>query len=601
MVKSGTAHTITMDKLMLTKDAALAGGWDNAKQAQWGNLTAIAIKLTSQKFKRGEFKSMMEVLTYVAFLRSLIGAILNHSSKVGMLRTEAVSTPITEHPSSPYKLLFPEFKSWVELINENEKLIPGDAIQLSGKIVSDDSNESNEVTYPRSKVMANSQGFQILHSPSGTEGMFNANLFFQALTNKQLDQETKQKYIQAIYYYVLDTMPCERGSSAVSQMIYHALEDAYLGKISYLGKLTSQFGHSQGVTADLAAMLSHSFEEFRDYFIKNNIDSEIEVIDMPIADYLPAISSTQLLKKIDAISVEVARYEKLRDVYTKVKESGVMDFRQTDWSQQMTFLKSLVEGAANVQELQQVQVLLQSLLEAISQRNGYLYHYFFNTLTDQTPWPKVTAQLPDNVTFEALAGGHRMLGSINTAVAELYSNVRISLLRIKGVTNASLFKAQLGTGYLPALAPVPEGTSDKDAVSLYFASFEDFIQKYPHYSEGLDYLVKLIQIIEAQSAQGLSREQIIEENFKRIYEEDLQLIPGDKRQPYAEFIKRTQSWGINIYKRPIARVYDNLAELKVGLLQLTSLKPLLKLKEGSPLAVLLDSSLDVQKSHRPKL
>lgn len=373
---------------MLPKHQALSMAWGASKQQTWGELTNLSILLTSKMLKEGKFEDIKQLYTHIAGMRTTIGAILGHSPAVGKIGRSIALTPIENHPDSGYKDLHAEFASWVEHLRqsatkeENITVDKNSAVTLTGTFNHSDEDKPQE--YTRSTVFG-SEAFNISHSQDQGILLHLANENFKRLDEEDLDNQAKQKCIENIYFYLADAMPCARGAGSIAQMLFYALEDAHTGKMRYLGKMASQFGHAQGVTPDIAAMLSPTVEEFRTYLNNYVIEPDIVVTKKLLELEAEAMEPAEFLKTLEASKQALEKFLKtlkrdsFGDIQRKTVESMLNAFK---------FLYELAEKTqSDPQQLQKLQFIFTKIKQSLA-GNEVCYLQFYTMLDNKVGWPE---------------------------------------------------------------------------------------------------------------------------------------------------------------------------------------------------------------------
>lgn len=560
MLVFNKTKAIPLSQLMLPKDKALSNAWKPDRQADWGLLTAFAIECTSDKFKRGEFDNIIEAFNYLANFRRVIGAILGHHSHSGMLRTSGASTPITNHEDSPYKDMYLEFCSLLERAQSDPGNLQEGIVTLRGLDI------SNQV-FNRSAIVSTNNGYQIHHSAAGKQSLDLANDYFVKLKkNHDLSIEDKQVNTEAVLFYVSDSMPCVRGSAAVAMMLFYALEDAFTGNIRYMGHLDSLYGNRQGVTPDLAAMVSPSLSDFQAYLRKCNYDPDVKVVKpaVPLDDMM---SSEKLLQDLMSMQVEAKRYDELLKKHCDFES---LKFGLMQWGDCFSFLITLVnEDNDNSNRLIQINGLKNAIAKAMSQRDPYLYRYFCEDLNDRTQWP---APLNFELASEEVKDLFNKNISKLSHILNLFFNAGISLSNSKDsrdfytLSTMSQFKIKL--------------TQQHELLS--YAIAEDAVRKYPQFPRALDILIEIVLEMD-NLKNSLSKEAVVDQLFKKFYEKinGSTVSSQGQNKSFEEYIKGTQAWGVNVQKRSLNEIYDNLEEVKNGLYGYSAFQPILKLNQAN--------------------
>lgn len=306
--------SISSEKIMLSRDQALQAAWGSDKQKEWGELTNMAILMTSDMLKKGKFKNITELYYQLVNERVLIGYLLKHPFEIGQAHARDMITDISK--KGRYGNMYSEFASLVESLQESNQdyfKIQGNSLQIMG-VYEDDSQEK---VYARSKIedyQGKKTAFRIWHVQDPSKHFYQAEKQFKKLTQeKQLSIEEKRACIEAIYYYLADAMPCKRGSAAIAEMLFYSLEDAFTDKMRYIGKMKSE------ILPDLAAMLSPSLEDFRDYFNRNAVNSEIVVEKKTSEIEIELIPIEEFIREISEAKEKIEEYKAL------IEKNGVND------------------------------------------------------------------------------------------------------------------------------------------------------------------------------------------------------------------------------------------------------------------------------------
>jgi hypothetical protein len=247
--------------------------WD--KQEVWGELTAKFIEEAVNKLKSNEITTINDLYNFLAQARLEISQILNHgndvspnltysdefeSDKFGQPRIVTYFTMVENR--TRYSDFFSEL---IFFINANH---PQLGVQKNCILY------HNSKNIKRSKIIKISSNFiDIIHTEPES---FNAiialaeNLFIKLKANKASQPEKTRKTINKIYFYIVDAMLSCRGSSAISEMLYHALERHFLDNYSYISTSNSaEYTGQRAISPDILAMVSPSFTVFNKYFTKH--------------------------------------------------------------------------------------------------------------------------------------------------------------------------------------------------------------------------------------------------------------------------------------------------------------------------------------------
>lgn len=388
---SHAERTITSDKLMLSRQE-LAVSWGESKQKAWGQLTNAAILLTSNMIKKGQFDNMKNLHYHMVGLRQTIGAILNHDHNIGELRDKCrTETPIDRgDPTSPYRALYPEFQSWLTAL-KNSWFNRCNVSYEYGGITLMGTHAIVRSRYPRSTIREQSSGgFVINHTDHRLlpDIMEYADSHLQALmANPNMSPQEKRQHTEAIFFYLADGMPCSRGSAAIAQMLFFSVEDAFIGQMRCLNKLASQYGHNQGVTPDIAAMLSPTLPKFQAYLNDYIIDQGVTVTKCYPATEINVDSDIlqQQLKSAKEASKTLYKpstdasvmHPPGREPLKLVKESFAALYRITK------------KCKANRVQLELIHFFVKELIQSFSENHGNYYAQFYLLLSekDTSFWP----------------------------------------------------------------------------------------------------------------------------------------------------------------------------------------------------------------------
>ncbi len=299
-----TKDETSVDKIMVHSSKSLISAWGSDKQARWGQLTYLAIKLAVTKLQSGKISKVSELFTILSHFRMVIGLILDHPFSTGYERVNLSKyevTSIIPHQgkySDLYEELLTEFQ---ELKKEYPHLVQHDKITLLAKkapylrtTISTDqkSNPHPDIHLQHVKKSDIAMALQQAEQP-----------FAKLTTESEAPESVKRQLIREIVFYYVDTMPLALGSSAVGQMIYHVLEKSFTGKYSCLGRARSKHGFEYGLSLDIAAMLAVDFSSFDNYFTENIVDLSVSVVDLSDEKVAEIIDNTQPISKEDMLAL----------------------------------------------------------------------------------------------------------------------------------------------------------------------------------------------------------------------------------------------------------------------------------------------------------
>ncbi len=535
-------QTIASDKLMLPKHQALAQAWDANKQQTWGELTGLAILMTSDMIKNNQFESIMELYKHMAGMRVLIGATLGHPPEVGKIGRGMARTPIENHPDSGYKDLHAEFKSWIELLRGNPTkdnvTVSDGRVTLTGHAHT--STKDDSLPYTRSSIEGDEK-FYIFHSQDQNVLIKLANDAFLRLNeDPTISNREKQKLIEAIYFYLADAMPCARGAGSIAQMLFYALEDAHIGQMRYLGKMGSQFGHEQGVTPDIAAMLSPALEDFQSYLNEHVIDPGIKVIKQDFVATPEALSLDELLEHVNRTAKLLSEYAATLQ-YNAV--GNVQRAAIEPMSRAFAFLKALIEKSSeNPSQVAMLQLYLIKLKQQLA-NNQACYPQLYQLIEDKKHWPapepKAFESMPDGDRNEALDKVRSVVGRIHdycSAVGYLYgwnSNTHhvathYTAKKISSVAYAFKSENEFGTHDL----------------NQCFSIFEQLIADQPPFGRGVNEVIDILLMIDEDKKQSIPQAQ----TEQKIYEKLCKPLdtPQDKLNPF--YVRDTKNFITKLYE-----------------------------------------------------
>ncbi|MBS0288799.1 MAG: hypothetical protein JSS07_02020 [Proteobacteria bacterium] len=391
-ISTTATQIIPLEKIMLPKHQALSNAWGNAKQSLWGKLSAYAILISSDKIKHNELNSAIEIYRFIAQCRRLIGTILNHSTEVGKPRSGYLQTIFSNQ--NRYKDQYPELKRILETTTN------GPCIQVkndNGTKSFTFSSKDGEKEYERTVMSLDFMCDEIMMYHTKEPGFLikKADEAFNELKSSA-DLDRKKILIAQIFHCFNDAVLTNRGGAAISQIAYHALEFAFIEKFSYFGKIASKFGYTCGVQADIASMVSPTFEDFYTYLNTYIIEPAVEVstqttLVAPMESQKFDIENRvkEFRGNIKLFLEDIAAFEKLFadddiGVLTKHRKQQLEGFKES-----LLFLDTFEKSCISKNnELTYATLFLFDELVNAFVNNDLIYPYFYASLKQkQYNWP----------------------------------------------------------------------------------------------------------------------------------------------------------------------------------------------------------------------
>lgn len=386
--------SLSAELLLINPSLALQQSYQVEKQQDWGKFTYLCILLAQNQLKQNKIKTLMELFNLIADCRSLIGAILSHDKGTGKPRQGIAWTPILSNPYSPYCDQLPEFKAWYlqlkQLSQKTEK-----SIKLKGQLI----HEEKNIEYDRSTVTQEGENhFTLFHNPSIGSTIFQAQSAFArlfALNSDLMESEREVKIrelLNQILFFTADAMLYNRGTPSIAQQAYHALEYYFFSSYSYFNKPRSKYQHTEGLSFDLAAMLSSDFTDFNDYLMKNIIDPSVKVKPVTLEEIQKAAkfngrTKDELLDFITRLKTHLIAIESQYHLYHPFIYS--LQAQQCKrYSEGFQLLNNLIEKKGEDEfNLAILQMFFERLLLAIQQDHTF-YPDFYKKLADKSIWPE---------------------------------------------------------------------------------------------------------------------------------------------------------------------------------------------------------------------
>ena len=373
-------------------------------------------------------------------------------------------------------------------------------------------------------------------------------------------------------------MPCVRGSSSIMQILYYALEDAYLGKINYLGKMASKFGYNQGVTPDLAAMLSPSVEDFIDYVDTYVMDPSVVVRKLPedertLQEGIPSQKLEEVLTKIKGQLETYYPFKKGKFDHNR------MQYQSNAWIDNLTFLQFLLrDNGGNPKAVLRIKSMLDSLVGALIRGNPPRYQIFYEQLPDKGLWPAPKV-LPHHPLESEKDDYLQAFKQLTHALSEY--GIACNQIQDQGIKSSHYYQGSSTVRKMKAAATNPKGVS-----SLLAECIDHLSDNKRETSRLLDEYIQIMLMIEQDVAKKIPMEVTIEALLDRM------VVNIEKEYGLQKKVDINKTKNLDTLRKSLEVLYNQSSQLRKSLRVLKPLISELTLSEQSEHLILEERQLE---------